>query len=83
MVVETIQSSPAVAAALSHLSSFSLGRNLEIRLSLPFYFFGLFYCFGMSFPQPSSLDTVLLFVLLTFDLEASPWVHANSKQLEM
>lgn len=47
-MVETIHSFLTVAAALLYPSSFTPVYNLEIGLSVPFYFLGLFYCFGMS-----------------------------------
>lgn len=49
------------------LSSFTPGYNVEIRLSVPFYFSVLLHCFGLSLSVSGSflfvtLDTVLLFV---------------------
>lgn len=68
------------------LSSFTLGYNVEIRLSVPFYFSVLLHCFGLSLSVSVSflfvtLDTVLLFVLLTFDLDESPWIMGKQQAL--
>ena len=63
-----------------------MGYNVEIRLSVPFYSSVLLHCFGLS---PSVLvsflfvtvDTVVLFVLLTSDLEESPMIMGKQEAI--
>ncbi len=47
MLVQPIQPSHCGSWSPFLLSSFTLGYNVKIRLSVPFYFSGLLHCFGL------------------------------------
>lgn len=87
MLVQPIQPSDCGSwSPFLLLSSFTLGYNVEIRLSVPFYFSELLHCFGLSLSFLVSflfvtLDTVLLFVLLTSDLDESPWIMGKQQAI--
>lgn len=79
MLVQSIKHHCGSWSLFLLLSSFTLCYNVEIRLSMPFYFLVLLHCFRLSISFSKSSLSLLYqthcFILLTYDHKHSPWIN--------